>query len=79
MKANTYSLAILSDLAGEMRRESEESGLPQLRQQLSPSPLKGLVPLSQEEARICYEESNSEFDALEQHLADSPLPPPGSE
>ncbi len=90
MKANTYPLAIPSDLLGEMRRASEDLGLsmadimrqsmklglPKLREQLSPSPLKDLVPLSRDEARICYEESNSEFDALEHHVAALPSPPP---
>jgi len=90
MKANTDPSAIPSDLLGEMRHASEELGLsmadimrqsmkvglPKLREQLSPNPLKGLLPLSRDEARICYGESNSEFDALEHHLAGLPLPPP---
>ncbi len=90
MKGNTYPLAIPPDLLGEMRHASEELGLsmadimrqsmklglPKLREQLSTSPLKGLVPLARDEARICYEESNSEFDALEHHLAGLPSPPP---
>ena len=83
MKANTDPSAIPSDLLGEMRHASEELGLsmadilrqsmklglPKLREQLAPNPLKGLLPLSPDEARICYGESNSEFDALEHDLA----------
>ncbi len=89
MKANTYPLAIPPDLLGEMRRASEELGLsmadimrqsmklglPKLREQLSPSPLNGVMPLSRAEASSCYEELNSEFDALEHHLAGLPSPP----
>lgn len=93
MKANTYPLAIPPDLLGEVRHASEELGLsmadimrqsmklglPKLREQLCPNPLRGLVPLSREEARSCYEESNREFDALEHHLAGLPSPPPEME
>ena len=54
-------------------------GLPKLRDQLSPDPLKKLKPLSKAESRRCYQRPNREFDALEHHLANLPSPPPDAE
>lgn len=58
----------------DIMRQSMKLGLPKLREQLFLNWFKSLVPLSREEGRICYEESNSEFDALEHHLAGLPSP-----
>ena len=60
-------------------RQSMKLGLPKLREQLSPDPLKNLKPLSKTEARRCYQKPNLEFDALEHHLAGLPSPPPDME
>jgi hypothetical protein len=83
MKSNTYPLAVPSDLLGEVRevsqdlglsmadtmRQSMKLGLPKLREQSSPDPVKNLKPLSKAEARRCYRKPNREFDTLEHHLA----------
>jgi len=93
MKTDTYPLAVPPDLLGEVRqasqdlglsmadimRQSMKLGLPKLRDQLSPDPLKKLKPLSKEESRRCYRQPNREFDALEHHLAGLPSPPPDAE
>jgi hypothetical protein len=90
MKSDTYPLAVPPDLLGELRRASQDLGLsmadimrqsmklglPKLREQLSPDPLKNLKPLSRAESRRCYQQPNPEFDALEHHLASLPSPPP---
>jgi hypothetical protein len=90
MKTDTYPLAVPPDLLGEVRqasqdlglsmadimRQSMKLGLPKLREQLSPDPLKNLKPLSRAESRRCYRQPNREFDALEHHLAGLPSPPP---
>jgi hypothetical protein len=93
MKTDTYPLAVPPDLLGEVRqasrelglsmadimRQSMKLGLPKLREQLSPSPLKNLKPLSPAESRRCYQRPNREFDSLEHHLAGLPCPPPEAE
>jgi len=93
MKTDTYPLAVPPDLLGEVRqasqdlglsmadimRQSMKLGLPKLREQLSPAPLKNLKPLSRAESRRCYQQPNREFDALEHHLAGLPSPPPEAE
>ena len=93
MKTDTYPLAVPPDLLGEVRqasqdlglsmadimRQSMKLGLPKLREQLSPDPLKNLKPLSRSESRRCYQQPNREFDALEHHLAGLPSPPPYAE
>ena len=93
MKTDTYPLAVTPDLLGEVRRASEDLGLsmadimrqsmklglPKLRDQLSPDPLKNIKPLSRAESRRCYQQPNREFDALEHHLAGLPSPPPETE
>jgi len=93
MKTDTYPLAVPSDLLGEVRqasqdlglsmadimRQSMKLGLPRLRDQLSPDPLRNLKPLSRAESRRCYQQPNREFDALEHHLASLPSPPPEAE
>ena len=60
-------------------RQSIKLGLPKLREQLSPDPLKSLKPLSRAESRRCYRQPNREFDALEHHLAGLPCSPPDAE
>jgi hypothetical protein len=93
MKKDTYPLAVQPDLLEEVRRASQDLGLsmadimrqsmklglPKLREQLSPGPLKNLQPLSSAESRRCYRQPNREFDALEHHLAGLPSPPPEAE
>jgi hypothetical protein len=93
MKTDTYPLAVPSDLLGEVRRASQELGLsmadimrqsmklglPKLREQLSPDPLRNVKPLSKAESRRCYQQPNREFDALEHHLASLPSPIPDVE
>ncbi len=93
MKTDTYPLAVPPDLLGEVRRTSEDLGLsmadimrqsmklglPKLRDQLSPDPLKNIKPLSRAESRRCYQQPNREFDALEHQLAGLPSPPPETE
>ena len=93
MKTDTYPLAVPPDLLGVVRRASEDLGLsmadimrqsmklglPKLRDQLSPDPLKNIKPLSRAESRRCYQQPNREFDALEHHLAGLPSPPPETE
>ncbi|MGD0813052.1 MAG: hypothetical protein ABSA83_05570 [Verrucomicrobiota bacterium] len=93
MKTDTYPLAMPPDLIGEVRqasqdlglsmadimRQSMKLGLPRLRDQLSPDPLRNLKPLSRAESRRCYQHPNREFDALEHHLAGLPSPPPEAE
>ena len=93
MKTDTYPLAVPADLLGEVRqasqdlglsmadimRQSMKLGLPKLREQLSPDPLKSLKPLSRAESRRCYRQPNREFDALEHHLAGLPCSPPDAE
>ena len=93
MKSDTYPLAVPPDLLGEVRQASQELGLsmadimrqsmrlglPRLREQLTPNPLTNLQPLSRAESRRCYQQPNSEFDALEHHLASLPAPPPDVE
>jgi len=93
MKTDTYPLAVPAELSREVRRASEDLGLsladimrqsmklglPKLREQLSPDPLKDLKPLSRAESRRCYRQPNREFDALEHHLASLPSPPPEME
>jgi len=93
MKTDTYPLAVPPDLLGELRRASQDLGLsmadimrqsmklglPKLREQLSPNPLKNLKPLSRAESRRCFQQPNGEFDALEHHLASLPFPPPDAE
>jgi hypothetical protein len=93
MKADTYPLAVPPELLGELRRASRDLGLsmadimrqsmklglPKLREQLSPEPLKNLKPLSKAESRRCYQRPNREFDAMEHHLAGLPSPPPDAE
>lgn len=93
MKTDTYPLAVPADLLGEVRqasqdlglsmadimRQSMRLGLPKLREQLSPDPLKDMKPLSRAESRRCYQQPNHEFDALEHHLAGLPSPPPDAE
>jgi hypothetical protein len=93
MKTDTYPLAVPADLLGEVRRASQDLGLsmadvmrqsmklglPKLRDQLSPEPLKNLKPLSRAESRRCFQQPNREFDALEHHLAGLPCPPPDAE
>ena len=93
MKTDTYPLAVPADLLGEVRRASQDLGLsmadimrqsmklglPKLREQLSPDPLRSLKPLSRAESRRCYQQPNREFDALEHHLASLPSPPPEAE
>jgi hypothetical protein len=93
MKSDTYPLAVSPDLLGEVRRASQDLGLsmadtmrqsmklglPKLREQLSPDPLRNLKPLSKAESRRCYQRPNREFDSVEHHLAGLPSPPPDSE
>jgi hypothetical protein len=93
MKTGTYPLAVPPDLLGEVRSASEDLGLsmadimrqsmrlglPKLREQLSPDPLKNSRPMSKAESRRCYGRPNPEFDALEHHLAGLPSPPPEAE
>jgi hypothetical protein len=93
MKTDTFPLAVPPDLLGEMRsasedlglsmadimRESMRLGLPKLREQLSPDPLKNLRPMPKAESLQCYRRPNAEFDALEHHLASLPSPPPEAE
>src|ERR1700691_5640520 len=90
MKTDTYPLSVPPDLLGEVRqasqdlglsmadimRQSMKLGLPKLREQLSPDPLRNLTPLPKAESRRCYRQPNPEFDALEHHLASLPSPPP---
>ena len=90
MKTDTYPLAVPPDLLGEVRqasqdlglsmadtmRQSMKLGLPKLREQLTPQPLKNLKPLSPAESQRCFQKPNAEFDALEHHLAGLPAPPP---
>ena len=90
MKTDTYPLAVPPDLLGEVRqasldlglsmadimRQSMKLGLPKLREQLSPDPLRKLKPLSKAESRRCYQRPNPEFDELEHHLASLPSPHP---
>ena len=89
MKTDTYPLAVPPDLLGDVRqasqdlglsmadimRQSMRLGLPKLREQLCPDPLKNLKPLSRAGSRRCYQRPNREFDALEHHLAGLPSPP----
>ena len=56
-------------------RQSMKLGLPKLREQLSPDPLKNLKPLSRAESRRCYQQPNREFDAPGNHPASLPSPP----
>jgi len=93
MKADTYPLAVPTDLLGEVRqasqdlglsmadimRQSMKLGLPKLREQLSTNSLTNVKPLSKAESRRCYQQPNHEFDALEHHLASLPSPLPDSE
>jgi hypothetical protein len=93
MKTDTYPLAVPPDLLGEVRqasqdlglsmadimRQSMKLGLPKLREQLSPDPLKNLKPLTEAESRRCFSRPNREFDALEHHLAGLPCPLPDPE
>jgi hypothetical protein len=93
MKADTYPLAVPPELLGEVRqasqdlglsmadimRQSMKLGLPKLRAQLSPDPLKSVKAMSRAESRRCYQQPNREFDALEHHLAGLPSPPPDAE
>jgi hypothetical protein len=93
MKTDTYPLAVPPDLLGDVRqasqdlglsmadimRQSMRLGLPKLREQLCPDPLKNLKPLSRAESRRCYQQPNHEFDALEHHLAGLPTPLPDAE
>ena len=86
-------MAVPPDLLGEVRqasqdlglsmadimRQSMRLGLPKLREQLCPDPLKNLKPLSRAESRRCYQQPNHEFDALEHHLAGLPTPLPDAE
>jgi hypothetical protein len=60
----------------DIMRLNMELGLPKLREQLSPDPLKNLKPLSRVESRRCWQRPNREFDALEHPLASllSPIP-----
>ena len=93
MITDSFPLAVPPDLLGEVRRASEDLGLsmadimrqsmklglPKLRDQLSPDPLKNIKPLSRAESRRCYQQPNREFDALEHHLAGLPSPPTETE
>ncbi|HZM04884.1 MAG TPA: hypothetical protein VFC44_17935 [Candidatus Saccharimonadales bacterium] len=93
MKTGTYPLAVPADLIGEVRkasqdlglsmadimRQSMKLGLPKLREQLSPDPVRNLKPLSKAESRRCDQRPNREFDALEHHLASLPCPVPEAE
>jgi hypothetical protein len=63
----------------DIMRQSMKLGLPKLREQLSPDPLKSLKPFSRAESRRCYQQPNREFDELEHHLAGLPSPPPDAE
>jgi hypothetical protein len=63
----------------DIMRQSMKLGLPKLRDQLSPDPLRNLKPLSRAESRRCYQQPNREFDALEHHLASLPSPLPDAE
>ena len=83
MASETQPLAVPEELKAEIRSAASEfglsmsdtlrlalrAGIPVVREQLEPSPLAGLKPLTAEEARRCYEDPNPEFDALEHHCA----------
>jgi hypothetical protein len=53
--------------------------LPKIRKQLSPNPLNNMKPLSKAESRCCYRRPNTEFDAVEHHLAGLASPAPEAE
>ena len=55
-------------------RQSVRLGLPKLEEQLSLRP--ELKPFTRDEIRRAYEVPNPEFDALEHHCAQLPVPAP---
>ncbi len=90
MKTATYPLAIPEDLLGDIRetaevtglsmadamRQSIRIGLPKLKERLSTRELK---PFTLEECRLAFQTPDLEFDALEEHCAKLPPPPPEDE
>jgi hypothetical protein len=75
MKTETFPLAVPEELAGEVRRAAKQTNLSMadvMRQsmklglQLARDHVKRM---SKAERRLCWEEPNAEFDALEHHCA----------
>jgi hypothetical protein len=80
MSSITVPVALSEDLYNEVQtaskrtglsvadilRQSTRLGMPELVKQMGHSTLR---PLTEEDARRCWEEPNNEFDALEHHCA----------
>lgn len=88
MSSTTIPLAVPKDLERQIRsaakkthlsiadvmRQSIIAGLPIIEVALSP--VSGVKPLTEEEARRCWEVPDPEFDALAAHCASLPQSPP---
>jgi hypothetical protein len=86
MKSDTYPLAMPADLVREVRqtakvtglsmadamRQSMKLGLPKLREQLAPSPLK---PFTAKEIRVAFK-TDREWEAFESAMTQVPISPP---
>src|SRR5437879_4043597 len=99
MASNTYPLAMPPELMAQVRQAAEQThlsladamrqsmklGLPKLVESLSPSPLAGLKPMTEEECERCWGKGseqdpfNAEFDSLAAHIGRLPVPLPEDE